>query len=791
MESAAQPAKVASDTEKTEGAQGPSPADLGVTAPRQRRFDAWPWLVGAFAVVVCALPIARAGLWDPQEIEIADLARRAAVHLWGADALRLDGASDEIPSVEDVGRGELPVLSVALGLRLFGASAWAARLPLALWTLLGAWALYWTVRRLEGKRAALLSAVVLVTSPVVFAQARTALGDAVTLSATTIAFGCLLLAWADEHTRTAKRVGYVCAGLLGVAAGTWSRGVLLGAALPLLSVGLTWTIVGPIASPSAGSRARNVVGSCCLVLGVGTGIWGLVALHGGDVDGFSRVVGSRILDPKQLPTHDVVIHALGHSLFPWSALLPLALGAVLRPASLVRRRLRLGLVLVVAVGILFYSLTIARTGPLPFGPSFALAAMCAIAALSFERGERGTFAAMTCAALLVLLYKDFENFPDKGFSVFALSGTESFPETLEAVSKRYFQAVTALGVLACVALVLSRTPWQDFVQRWGQASSRVLRGFSRALNAVVTAWGKLSRPFAKAIPMPRAVVLIAGLGGGGTLLGLGYYPALAAQLSPAGVYTAYRELAAEGEPLAVMGESAVKGSMFYAGSTVRSFKSVEAAVDWLNLGDAPRKWLILKAPDLGRANAHFREKRPKQNLPILNGDSSEILLASNRLAAGEVNENPLAALLPETPPQLNHTPVGRWGEELELLGWEIREAKTGKVTDTLRTGVPYQFVTGYRVVKKVLSSWESFIHIDGNNKRVNGDHQLLGGKYPPRLWAPGDTVIDTHEFKLDATYDSGEYTVYFGLFSGSKRYKLTAGDHKDDRLNAGVVRVAR
>jgi hypothetical protein len=291
--------------------------------------------------------------------------------------------------------------------------------------------------------------------------------------------------------------------------------------------------------------------------------------------------------------------------------------------------------------------------------------------------------------------------------------------------------------------------------------------------------------------MPRAVVLIAGLGGGGTLLGLGYYPALAAQLSPAGVYTAYRELAAEGEPLAVMGESAVKGSMFYAGSTVRSFKSVEAAVDWLNLGDAPRKWLILKAPDLGRANAHFREKRPKQNLPILNGDSSEILLASNRLAAGEVNENPLAALLPETPPQLNHTPVGRWGEELELLGWEIREAKTGKVTDTLRTGVPYQFVTGYRVVKKVLSSWESFIHIDGNNKRVNGDHQLLGGKYPPRLWAPGDTVIDTHEFKLDATYDSGEYTVYFGLFSGSKRYKLTAGDHKDDRLNAGVVRVAR
>src|SRR5690606_37779626 len=111
------------------------------------------------------------------------LGRRAAVYLWGTEALQLDGATDEVPTVEDVGRGELPILSVALGLHLFGASAWAARLPLALWTLAGAWALYALVRRFEGKRAALLSVAILVTCPLVFAQARTALGDAVTMAA--------------------------------------------------------------------------------------------------------------------------------------------------------------------------------------------------------------------------------------------------------------------------------------------------------------------------------------------------------------------------------------------------------------------------------------------------------------------------------------------------------------------------------------------------------------------------------------------------------------------------------
>src|SRR5690606_5765815 len=128
---------------------------------------------------------------------------------------------------------------------------------------------------------------------------------------------------------------------------------------------------------------------------------------------------------------------------------------------------------------------------------------------------------------------------------------------------------------------------------------------------------------------------------------------------------------------------------------------------------------------------------------------------------------------------------------LELAGWEVREAKTQTVTDTLRVGVTYQFVTAYRVLKRVPGNWEAFVHIDGNGKRVNGDHQLLGGKYPSRLWLPGDVIVDVHEFKLDPTYDSGEYTVYFGLYSGSKRYRLTSGAHKDDRLNAGVLRVAR
>src|SRR5690606_20965311 len=136
------------------------------------------------------------------------------------------------------------VLSVALGLHLVGASAWAARLPLALWTLAGAWALYALVRRFEGKRAALLSVAILVTCPLVFAQARTALGDAVTMATLTFSFAGFVLAWGDERARLLRRVVWFGLGGLGAAAGASSPGVLLGVAVPTLRVGVAALVLG-------------------------------------------------------------------------------------------------------------------------------------------------------------------------------------------------------------------------------------------------------------------------------------------------------------------------------------------------------------------------------------------------------------------------------------------------------------------------------------------------------------------------------------------------------------------
>ena len=82
-------------------------------------------------------PLSKSGLWDPYELNVADLSRRIALNLYHADSLSLTGADNSLPHLNDLGRPQLPFSSIALGFKLFGLQEWAGRLPLALWGVLG------------------------------------------------------------------------------------------------------------------------------------------------------------------------------------------------------------------------------------------------------------------------------------------------------------------------------------------------------------------------------------------------------------------------------------------------------------------------------------------------------------------------------------------------------------------------------------------------------------------------------------------------------------------------------
>ncbi|MET0412751.1 MAG: glycosyltransferase family 39 protein, partial [Polyangiaceae bacterium] len=197
--------------------------------------------VGVLSLLV---PLRWGGLWAPYELDMAELSRRIALVLHGASKLAIEGRDNSVPILSELGKGQLPFSSVAVGFQLFGLSDWAGRLPLALWGALGLFATYLLVAKLADRVSAAFAAIVLATTPLYFLQARTLLGDAVTSAAAAIATVGLALATftpnAPGAASTRSRWLWGALGLVGLLAGFASRGVLVGVACPALGVGLGW-----------------------------------------------------------------------------------------------------------------------------------------------------------------------------------------------------------------------------------------------------------------------------------------------------------------------------------------------------------------------------------------------------------------------------------------------------------------------------------------------------------------------------------------------------------------------
>jgi len=301
--------------------------------------------------------------------------------------------------------------------------------------------------------------------------------------------------------------------------------------------------------------------------------------------------------------------------------------------------------------------------------------------------------------------------------------------------------------------------------------------------------------------LPRARVLGAGAAfvAGGLTLSLAYYPALASQVSPKQVFDSYRIYARADEPLATVGVTAGSAT-YYTGHPVEAFDSATDGFRWLN-ASTERRFLAVREKDLAQLNSLYRKRRAVRggeadasigagpgNLPVLDARSSEILLVSNQLRAGEVSHNPFADCVLDVRPQASHPMDSNLGGRLEVLGWEITDPD-GRLVDTMSPGGSYVFRIYYEVLRPMSSAWETFIHIDGQHRRFNGDHPTLGGRYPARLWRPGDYIADIHPFRLDPNFTPGTYQVFFGLFLGSRRLEVERGPNDDDRLRAGSIQV--
>ncbi|MCS6901418.1 MAG: glycosyltransferase family 39 protein [Myxococcales bacterium] len=801
-----------------------------------------------------------AGIWDPHELTVAELGRRAAVHVWKAPWLELPGAENRLPTLGDVGQNELPVMSVAVAFRLLGLGGGVGRLPMALWGLVGVVALWAWLRRMASTRAGSYAALILATTPLYFVQARTIQGDIVTMASQIVAFAGLSVALLDDQKL--GRIGWLLLGLGGLVAGFFSRGALIGVAAPAFSVGVT-ALLDAQEDHAPPRPWWFWLGAAVLLLGgcVAAG-FALDALGKASPTHFSRALGAAVRGGRY-PTFDAVVQHLGHALFPWSAFLPVALGRLLaKPAEHRVRRLRTLLFLGVAFLYGSHGWIAARTGVLPFAGVGLLAALGGLVLEDFEQGSHPSRALVVVTCLLTaLLTADFSRMPEKTMAVFTLP-QGAFPEGIRGEGT---DMIVLASLVFCTSLTLAfldghdtlqvspglpwyrrLTPWDDAVAlgkeliniwqgnlafvgvmleamlvglgallflgdrfHWRIALSSALSldqrwllinlwwlaplgvGLGLFLAMTVRLWFRL---LLARTGVSRAWVAAGGGVTAGLVLALGYYPTLASQLSPRQVFETYQRQRKGVEPLGLLGVAG-RTIAYETGGEARSFSSPEEAFRWLTEG-RERRWLAVHTEELPSLNALYRARArdpsflatPDHNLPVLDARSSQVVLASGDLG-GQANQNPLAVFLSAKPPSPSRPVQAILEDALEALGWDVFPQGSSSPTWAVHPGKPYTLCLYWRVLAPVASQWKSFIHIDGYGRRHNGDHEVLGGKVPMRLWQPGDIVTDRYEFRLEPNFTPANYALYYGFFLGERRMAVRSGKHSDNRLEGGVFPV--
>jgi hypothetical protein len=420
-------------------------------------------------------PLTRSGLWDPYELNVADLSRRVALNLFHAGNLALEGTDNSLPHLNDLGRPQLPFSSIALGFKLFGLHEWAGRLPLALWGLLGVLATYAFVARLFDRRTGTYAAVILATMPIYFVQARSILGDICTMAGLAMAFGGLAVAAVDRQpgpdgegpavpTSLRERAPWLLMAALGLFVGFESRGGLLGLGVPLLGVGLAWAAARAASTGKGDDRVGDAVGLAALVAGVAVLAVAVraVAAEGKDLDMWVGTLGH---PPAKYPTFDFYVAAIGHAMAPWSAFLPFAFGRLLltpaRPVSAdgsaaegerQRESLARTAVLVgAAVAFVAHAFVVARTDLVVFTAPAICAVACAVAIRDFERGAHASIAVgLGTLVVAAVLHHDFHELPEKAYQAFGIPNAP-FPEGFKDTALAIWWVV--LGGFALCALI--------------------------------------------------------------------------------------------------------------------------------------------------------------------------------------------------------------------------------------------------------------------------------------------------------------------------------------------------
>jgi 4-amino-4-deoxy-L-arabinose transferase-like glycosyltransferase len=715
------------------------------------------WILPAAVFVVAAVTLlgqlGSYGLWDPQEITVADQARDAANKgQWGAVAKK---------------QPPLTVWLVAASTQILGPSELAARLPLALLGLIGALAVWRLGARLGRPRAGLFAAVILVSSPLYLFQSRQLTSDVGTVVASTIAmYGLAGLIWWERRwiDGAIAVVGLVLAHL--------SDGLFLGAWVPL--AGAAVAAVATLWQDDRRPRAALALGGAA-ILALGwlfVAVFDVVTAQPGQIGLFGKTLAPareylpilggqwRQGQPPPSATFDYIVNQVAFGMFPWSAIAPIA---VLRLATGRGGKAVLFLAWAV-VGYAAATLWVRKVGDLRF-PALAPIALAVgwllDEVLDDEKSEGLPLAALFVLLAGFILALDIKNFPDEISSVHLAGRGVKSP--LEASA--YYWGILMLGGVTALAAATGLYA--------GSPDPRRARIGRTALWAAIGAGGAF-----------------------GLYLAQVYTPAMSQHFSYKNLFQSYFDHRTGSEPLAVMGIPG-SGPEFYSRGKLSRVEAVPQLLQFLNSSEKPPV-VGVETPAGERAFAivpvdrrcQIQEVATTQRLTyhVLDNRNARFLLLTNKLLPGEKDQNPLLDAFPgKAPETFARTVTANFDDTIELLGTDM--------PDHVSKGSRFKMTFWFRVKKRPTQNYKVLVHFDGGAIRFQGDHDPVGGLCGASQWQPGSIVKDTFEVTAgDMTNPKGTYQVFTGLFTGGsgfwKNLKVLSDPHgPDDRVPIGTLVV--
>ncbi len=756
--------------------------------PWIRREALWPLFVVLLAAAVLLPGLGSFGLWEPQEIAVADRARA-----------RVEPATDEA-SIGRLAKGSgdyaLTERAAAAGMRHLGTSELAARLPLALLGLIAIAATFFLARRLASPRAGLFAALVLLSMPIFVLQSRQLLSAIGAITGTVLlTVGLVGLAWPHQRlsARPLLRLLDIILIIVGAALSFDAAGLLLGIAPVLGAVGLA-SLAALLHSNDAARPQRRQLGvAAALTLLASIAALAVVAFIVYDfvepVPG-TRQLGGYSFIPTEVPsatvggiwraadnadaTFDSLFEQLAYGLYPWSALAPIALARLgLGPRE--GRRVWAGYIIFGWVLLAWAAATVLtrKVGPVLFPAVGAVAVAvgvwlddlltareCAAASADDDAQSRhgyGTALRLPLVGLFValaalVLGKDLQAFPDRLVSIHVVGSTISYPggAALRA-------AVLAFGVLFGGGMFLG-------LWRWYRRPPHGLR-FGRQLR-----WASRYGVHAAVAVGVGFAVFVAHV----------WTPRLSRKLSSRHLMRVYSELARPGDALGVMGQLG-GGIEYYTGGNYEKLRSRAELVELLQRPE--RVFALVPTSELCPIHA---ASKASFDYHVLDDSHAQFLLLSNQLRDGEQARNPLAEAIARTRPADIKTPLDiDYDGKIRLIGVNM--------PSTVDRGERFEVTLFYQVLANVPGTWKVFVHFDGPGIRFQGDHEPIRGMCGTGAWQPGDFIVDTFEVEAgDLTHPKTTYQVWTGFFRGGggnwTNMKVVSGQaDNDNRARLGTI----